>query len=66
VFERFYRILGNVAPGSGLGLAIVREVAQQHGAEIDVFNNPRSHQAKLPGCLFRLTFPAPSDAFDDA
>ncbi|TFW25537.1 HAMP domain-containing protein [Massilia arenosa] len=59
VFERFYRILGSGAPGSGLGLAIVKEVAQQHGAEIDVFDNPRSHSKKYPGCLFRLTFPPP-------
>jgi two-component system sensor histidine kinase TctE len=57
VFERFYRILGSSVPGSGLGLAIVREIAQQHGAEIDIFNNPRSHSKKLPGSLFRLTFP---------
>jgi two-component system, OmpR family, sensor histidine kinase TctE len=60
VFERFYRILGSGAPGSGLGLAIVREIAQQHGAEIDVFNNPRSHLNKIPGSLFRLTFPPPA------
>ena len=59
VFERFYRILGNSAPGSGLGLAIVREIAQQHGAEVDIFNNPRSYEKKWPGCLFRLSFPAP-------
>jgi two-component system sensor histidine kinase TctE len=57
VFERFYRILGNRAPGSGLGLAIVREIAQQHGAEVDIFNNPRSTAPRQPGCLFRLTFP---------
>ena len=57
VFERFYRILGNRAPGSGLGLAIVREIAQQHGAEVDIFNNPRSVAQRAPGCLFRLTFP---------
>ena len=57
VFQRFYRILGSASDGSGLGLAIVREVAQQHGAEIDVFNNPRAHQPKLPGSLFRLSFP---------
>jgi two-component system sensor histidine kinase TctE len=63
VFERFYRILGNNAEGSGLGLAIVREIALQHGAEIDVFANPRTHQPRLPGCLFRLTFQlqAPDD-----
>ena len=66
VFERFYRILGSGAPGSGLGLAIVREIAQQHGAEVDVFGNPRSQVAKLPGSLFRLTFPAPESYHDDA
>jgi two-component system sensor histidine kinase TctE len=57
VFQRFYRILGSSAEGSGLGLAIVREIAQQHGADIDIFSNPRSANAKLPGCLFRLSFP---------
>ena len=57
VFERFYRILGSNTEGSGLGLAIVREVAQQHGAEVDLFANPRATDPKRPGCLFRLTFP---------
>jgi two-component system sensor histidine kinase TctE len=66
VFERFYRILGSGAPGSGLGLAIGRESAQQHGAEIDVFNNPRSPLKKAPGCLFRLTFPTPEPHHDEA
>ena len=60
VFERFYRILGSSADGSGLGLAIVREIAQQHNAEVDIFNNPRAVQhAKLPGSLFRVSFPLP-------
>ena len=59
VFERFYRILGSNTQGSGLGLAIVREIAQQHGAEIDIFNNPRSQSTRFPGSLFRLTFPPP-------
>jgi two-component system sensor histidine kinase TctE len=59
VFERFYRILGSSASGSGLGLAIVREIARQHGAEIEIFNNPRSPHKKYPGSLFRLTFPPP-------
>ena len=59
VFERFYRILGHSAEGSGLGLAIVREIAQQHGAEVDIYSNPRSLQPKLPGCLFRVGFPPP-------
>jgi len=57
VFERFYRILGSSAEGSGLGLAIVREIAQQHGAEVDLFSNPRAQNPKYPGCLFRLSFP---------
>ena len=57
VFERFYRILGSNTEGSGLGLAIVREVAQQHGAELDLFANPRAADPKHPGCLFRVTFP---------
>ncbi len=65
VFERFYRILGNTAEGSGLGLAIVREIAQQHGAEVDIFNNPRATQAKLPGALFRLSFPLPPRPQDE-
>jgi two-component system sensor histidine kinase TctE len=71
IFERFYRILGSGAPGSGapgsgLGLAIVREVAQQHNAEIDLFDNPRSTNKKFPGSLFRLTFPPPVPRDDDA
>jgi two-component system sensor histidine kinase TctE len=55
VFERFYRILGSNVEGSGLGLAIVREIAQQHDADVDIFNNPRCHDPKAPGCLFRVT-----------
>jgi two-component system sensor histidine kinase TctE len=66
VFERFYRILGSGAPGSGLGLAIVREIAQQHGAHIQVFNNPRSPLKKAAGSLFRLTFPPPEQTHDEA
>jgi len=34
VFQPFYRSLGTNVDGSGLGLAIVREIAQQHGAEV--------------------------------
>jgi two-component system sensor histidine kinase TctE len=55
VFERFYRILGSNVEGSGLGLSIVREIAQQHDADVDIFNNPRSHDPKFPGSLFRVT-----------
>ncbi|MGN6704177.1 MAG: sensor histidine kinase N-terminal domain-containing protein [Burkholderiaceae bacterium] len=54
VFERFYRILGSNVEGSGLGLAIVREIAQQHDAEIELFDNPHSRDPRFPGSLFRL------------
>jgi two-component system sensor histidine kinase TctE len=59
VFERFYRILGSHTEGSGLGLAIVREIAQQHGAEVEIYNNPHSNDRKLPGSLFRVSLPMP-------
>lgn len=61
IFERFYRILGSQVEGSGLGLAIVREIAQKHGANIDIFNNPRSQDARFPGSLFRISLPITSD-----
>ena len=67
VFERFYRILGSNVEGSGLGLAIVREIAQQHDADVDIFANPRSHDPKFPGSLFRVTLPTTqcSEFIDD-
>jgi two-component system sensor histidine kinase TctE len=55
VFERFYRILGSHMEGSGLGLSIVREIAQQHEADVDIFSNPRCNDPKFPGCMFRVT-----------
>jgi two-component system, OmpR family, sensor histidine kinase TctE len=55
IFERFYRILGSNVEGSGLGLSIVREIALQHNAQVDIFNNPHCHDAKFPGSLFRVT-----------
>jgi len=36
VFERFYRVLGTGVAGTGLGLAIVREIADFHGALIEI------------------------------
>lgn len=56
VFERFYRILDHGVEGSGLGLPIVREIAQQHDAEIEIHDNPDCHENKTPGSLFRVTF----------
>lgn len=36
VFESYYRIPGAAGNGSGLGLAIVREIAEQHGATVEI------------------------------
>ncbi|SFD19360.1 sensor histidine kinase [Collimonas sp. OK412] len=56
VFQRFYRILDSGRGGSGLGLAIVREIAQQHDAQVTISYNPRSSEPELPGSLFRVAF----------
>jgi len=56
VFERFYRILGSNVQGSGLGLAIVREIAQQHGAQIEILDNPHPQDPQFPGTVFRISF----------
>jgi len=56
VFERFYRVLGHASDGSGLGLAIVREIAQQHGADVIVTDNPHHQTADAPGTRFRVNF----------
>ncbi len=36
VFERFHRVKGTPGAGAGLGLAIVREIANRHGARIEL------------------------------
>jgi two-component system, OmpR family, sensor histidine kinase TctE len=58
VFRPFYRALGTQVDGSGLGLAIVREVAQRHGARVQVVDaRPRDGTgAALPGALFTVRF----------
>lgn len=58
VFDRFYRVLGNAAEGSGLGLAIVREIAQRHGAAIDLSDNPTLPPGGPAGTRVTVTFPA--------
>jgi two-component system OmpR family sensor kinase len=50
VFERFYRPAGTTAPGSGLGLSIVRNVANAHGAKVELLD------AEGGGLLVRVTF----------
>jgi two-component system sensor histidine kinase TctE len=63
VFEPFYRVLDTAERqpgGSGLGLAIVREIAQLHGAAIDIGDNPRlaGEPDAPPGCLVQVRFAA--------
>ena len=36
VFERFYRVAGTAGEGCGLGLAIVSEIADRHGARVQI------------------------------
>ncbi len=45
VLEPFYRALGTNVDGSGLGLAIVHEIAQQHGASLQMED---THPGKVP------------------
>ncbi len=66
VFERFYRILGSQVEGSGLGLAIVREIAQRHGATVEVTNSPHGTDPRFPGALFRICLQvAPRDSGEE-
>ncbi|WP_119156693.1 sensor histidine kinase [Caldimonas tepidiphila] len=63
VFQPFYRALGTEVDGSGLGLAIVREIAQQHGAEVSIDDaQPRGSagpgEAGGPGTRITVRFPA--------
>ncbi len=51
VFERFYRILRDGAAGSGLGLSIVREIANSHGAKVEVKDSTGGI-----GACFTVTF----------
>jgi two-component system sensor histidine kinase TctE len=54
VFEPFYRVLGNEADGSGLGLPIVREIANQHHAEVKLEDAHPGRQP--PGARFTVRF----------
>lgn len=53
IFERFYRLDNESTEGSGLGLAIVREIAQRHGASVEL-TEPPNH----PGTRVGVMFPA--------
>ena len=67
VFQPFYRTLGTDVDGSGLGLAIVREIAVQHGAQIQLEDANLRYRPGLsdqggaafgPGARFTLRFPS--------
>ncbi|MBV8035445.1 sensor histidine kinase [Roseateles sp.] len=61
IFQPFYRALGTNTDGSGLGLAIVREIAEQHEAEL-LLDDTRSRRGLAenegPGARFTVRFPA--------
>jgi two-component system sensor histidine kinase TctE len=57
VFDRFYRVSGSGQPGSGLGLAIVNEVAQRHGAAVEI-----EDAADGVGTVFVIRFPHHAEA----
>lgn len=53
IFDRFYRAEATPGMGTGLGLAIVKEVAERHGAAIELGDT-------APGTRIRVAFPAPA------
>jgi two-component system OmpR family sensor kinase len=52
VFERFVRADSSGSEGSGLGLAIAKEIAERHGARIELENRPGRR-----GLIARVIFP---------
>jgi len=61
VFQRFYRVEGNVASGSGLGLAIAREIARLMGG--DVVLESESQPTRFTLVLPATEAPSPADPF---
>ena len=56
VMQPFYRALGTGVDGSGLGLAIVQEIAQQHGATVQMAD---AHPGRArPGLCVSVRFQA--------
>lgn len=55
IFDRFYRSATTPGPGTGLGLAIVKEVAERHGATIELGDATPDN-----GTRIRVVFPVPT------
>lgn len=47
VFDRFYRVPGTDTVGSGLGLAIARQIAEAHGARLNLTNTHPGLRAEV-------------------
>jgi len=59
VFQPFYRQLGTGVEGSGLGLTIAGQIAERHGARIELSDARERRSADTPpGALFTLRLPA--------
>jgi signal transduction histidine kinase len=56
IFDRFYRVPGQVTGGAGLGLSIAREIVLAHGGYLGVRSLPGE------GCRFFFTLPAAGEA----
>ncbi|NOT11489.1 MAG: sensor histidine kinase [Methylococcaceae bacterium] len=47
IFERFYRMPNSPGNGCGLGLAIVKEIADLHGARVNLSDQPKSGGTRI-------------------
>jgi two-component system sensor histidine kinase QseC len=56
VFERFFRVLGNISPGSGLGLAIVQQICELHSGRV-ILDAPKEGT----GLIVRVFLPIHSE-----
>lgn len=57
LFERFFRVPGNLQTGSGLGLAIVQELVHRQGGEISLCHGLDQQGLELQGLGLLLSFP---------
>lgn len=62
VFQPFYRVLGTGHHGSGLGLSIVEEIARQHGAAVELADNPACAGRPTPGLVVSIALPTADPA----